>query len=349
MTILVTIGCSHTSGSMIDGRNGTSWYNKQHSFGGRLAEKYNMAHFNLGVPGGSNQYIYRSTIRFINNFMNNTNDYIFLIGWTSTNRIEMRYPENSPYTHKVVGDFLDTKYVPFTVGTNPLLYHTTELRQLDKLCPLVFYEDQLATDWAVYAYTLQNLFMNKNIKYYMFNTCHDIAVVDNNKDIIQALDKNLYYNPTDIDSSMLYWALNKGFDKTSCWHLKQDGHQAWADHLEGLLAKQGLLDNIKPNTVIPDADAVNINGKSITTADIDSILKKYRIQARIIFDQMYNKIYVLYPESDTEHVMKIKTNMINRDLAKRFGPAAKVDKFDNVFAEMDNTFLIEYFRKQNTT
>lgn len=346
MTILVTIGCSHTAGSMIDGRNGTSWYNKQHSFGGLIAEKYKMSHFSLGVPGGSNQYIYRSTIRFINNFMNDSDDYIFLIGWTSTNRIEMRYPENSNYTHKIVGDFLDTKYIPFTVGTNPALYHTTELKQLDKLCPLIFYEDQLATDWAVYAYTLQNLLKNKNIKYYMFNTCHDIPVLDDSKDIINALDKDLYYNPTDIDYSMLYWALNKGFEKTSCWHLKADGHAAWAEHLEDLLKKQGLLDNITPVTVTPNVDTVSINGKKITAADLNAILKKYKIQARIIFDSLYDKIYVLYPESDTVQVMKIKTNMINRDLNKRFESTVKVDKFDNVFAEMDDTFITEYFRKQ---
>lgn len=346
MTVLVTIGCSHTSGSMIDGKNGTSWHNKQNSFGGQLAEKYQMAHFNLGVPGGSNQYIYRATIRFINNFMHENDDYIFLIGWTSTNRVEMRYPENSTYTHKVIGDFLDTKYVPFTVGTNPLLYQTSELRQMDKLCPLIFYENQLATDWAVYAYTLQNLLKNKNIKYYMFNTCHDIPVLDDNKDIIDALDKNLYYNPTDIDSSMLYWALNKGFEKTSCWHLKQDGHTAWAAHLEKLLSDQGLLANIQPNKIVPKINAVNINGSNIKTADLEAVLKKYKIQARIIFDSMYNKIYVLYPENDTEHVMKIKTNMINRDLVKKFGSSAKVDKFDNVFAQMDDTFVTEYFRKQ---
>lgn len=349
MTILVTIGCSHSAGSMIDGRNGTSWYNKQHSFGGVIAKKYQMSHFSLGVPGGSNQYIYRSTIRFVNNFMNDSDDYIFLIGWTSTNRIEMRYPENSPYTHKVIGDFLDTKYVPFTVGTDPALYHTRELKQMDRLCPLIFYENQLESDWAVYAYTLQKLFANKKLKYYMFNTCHDLPVNKDNVDIVQALNTELYYKPTEFDDSMLYWALNKGFEKTTCWHLKADGHAAWAGHLEELLKEQGLLDNITPVTVTPSVDTININNKKINNNDLNAILKKYKIQARIILDSLYDKIYVLYPENDTEQVMKIKTNMINRDLVKRFGSNVKIDKFDNLFAEMDDTFVTEHFRKQNRT
>ena len=80
MTTLVTIGCSHTAGAMLDGRNGTSWKNKELSFGGLLAKKYNMSHYCLGVPGGSNEYIYKSTIKFINNFMHDHDDYIFLLG-----------------------------------------------------------------------------------------------------------------------------------------------------------------------------------------------------------------------------------------------------------------------------
>jgi lysophospholipase L1-like esterase len=261
----------------------------------------------------------------------------------------MRYPENSPHVHKVVGDFLDTKYVPFTVGTNPSLYHTTELKQMDKLCPLIFYEEQLATDWAVYAYTLQNLFENKKIKYYMFNTCHGIPVTEENKDIIESLNTDLYYTPDDIDHSMLYWALNKGFEKTDCWHLKADGHVAWSEHLETLIQKQGLLDNIKPVFVENTSNAINVDGISVTANDLQSILQKYKIQARVVLDSMYDKIYILYPDSDTDQIMKIKTNMINRDLAKRLKTNVRVDKFDNVFAEMDDTFIVDYFRKQNST
>lgn len=346
MTTLVTIGCSHTAGSMIDGRSGTSWFNKQHSFGGLLAKQHGINHYNLGFPGGSSQYIYRATIRFINNFMHNHDDYIFLIGWTSTNRIELRYPENSPHVHQVVGDFIDTKYVPFTVGTNTSLYHTKELKELDRLCPLLFYDNQLDSDWAVYAYTLQHIFKNNNLKYYMFNTCHELPANNDNQDIIDKLDTDFYYRPTDFDSSMLHWALNKGFEKTSCWHLKADGHAAWAEHLNTLMNKQRLFDNLSKTKVVDKSYSVRISSKVITLTDIQIIVDKYRIETRILLDSMYNRIYLLFPKKETIQSMNIKVNIINKDLIRFFGPDVKINKFDNQFNEMDDTYVTEHFRKQ---
>jgi len=347
MTTLVTIGCSHTAGSMIDGTNGTSWYNKQHSFGGLLAKKYGMKHYNLGAPGGSNQYIYRSTIRFINNFMHTNDDYIFLLGWTSTNRIELRYSDTSPYVHKMVGDFLDTKYIPFSLGTDPRLYHTAELKAMSKLSPLIFYENQLESDWAVYAYTLQQMFKHKKIKYYMFNTCHNLPINNDNKTIVEALDTNFYYKPTNFNHSMLYWGLDKGFQKTDCWHLKADGHAAWAQHLEQLMQKQNLLSNITEPKIHNNSQAITVNGKIITNNDVHSILEKYRISCRFLMDSQYDKIYILFDDNEMPQIMNVKVNIINKALIKRFGPDAKISKWDNQFNQMDDYFIIEHFRKQN--
>lgn len=345
MTTLVSIGCSHTAGSMIDGRSGTSWYNKEHSFAGLMAKKHGMTHYNLGVPGGSNQYIYRATIRFINNFMHPQDDYIFLIGWTSTMRMELRYPDKSPYHHKVIGDFLDSKYVPFTVGTDPGLYETKDLVELDKLTPLLFHEKILQHDWAVYAYTLQNLLKKKNIRYYMFNACFELPRTDRNYKIVDALDRKFYHKPTDKNSSMLHWGLKNGFEKTPCWHLKQDGHEAWADYLEKLMIPQGLFDNLTKKQVKNTTGTISVAGKKITQNDVKTIMAKYKIDGTVLLDSMYDKIYIVYSRDDTEHTMKVKTNLINRDLNKRFGPSAKIDKFDNQNQEMDETWLVDYFRK----
>lgn len=350
MTTLVTIGCSHTAGSMIDGVSGTGFYNSNHSFGGLLAKKHNMNHYQLGRPGASNQYIYRSTLHFINNYLNPNDDYIFLIGWTSTNRIELRYPEHTSDVHTSTGHFVDSKYIPFTAGTDPKLFSTREVRQLSELSPLLFYESQLESDWAVYAYTLQTVLKHHNLKYYMFNTCHELPQNNDNKNIIEQLDKDFYYEPTDFDNSMLYWALNKGFKKTKCWHLKADGHQAWMEHLEYLMNQQNLLTNInvrKYNKTIP-SNSVRIGGKTILFDDVNDILKKYRIEADIFMDTLYDKVYLLYNEDDSEKSMKIKTNMINKDLVKRFGPTSKISRFDNNHRDMDHDFLLNYFRRLNT-
>lgn len=353
MTTLVTIGCSHTAGSMIDGRTGTSWHNKHNSFGGLLAEKYKMSHYNLGVPGGSNEYIYRGTIRFINNFMHDIDDYIFLIGWTSTQRMELRYPEQSHYVHKMIGDFLDQKYIPFTLGTDPKLYHTREAKELTKFAPLLFYDKLLENDWAMYAYTLQQLFKNRNLKYYMMNTCHDLPVNDTNKLFVDNLDTNFYYNPTDFDSSMLYYALNKGYEKTECWHLKADGHLMWAEHLDELMLAQGLFDNITKPQAIPKNDSIRISGKTISRQIVQDILHKYKIDARIFMDSVYDNIYLEFPRLTKGHLAQIQINMINKDLIRKFGPTAKISKYycmenyakDFGLHESDDTFMLEHFRK----
>jgi len=345
MTTLVSIGCSHTAGAMLDGK-GTSWHNHQNSFGGLIAKKYDLPHYQMGVPGASNQYIYRSTIKFINSVLNENDDYIFLLGWTSEERIELRYPENTNHIHKVIGDCLDLKYVPFTSGTHPDLYKTQELKDMSKLAPLIFYREQLATDWAVYAYTLQKIFKHKNIKYYMFNTCYELPVNQQNKDIVENLDTNLYYRPVEQDHSMLYWAMKNGYKKTDCWHLYHDGHQAWADHLEMLMKQQGLLTNITSRMTVSSADFIDIDGVKITTDDLSIISKKYRIEARFLIDKKYKKIYVVYPEAETVHSIKNKTEIVNRYLARKFKSTIKVSVYDNEFYNENEDFLINHLRKK---
>lgn len=244
MTTLVAVGCSHVYGSALDGYGGIAMrgYNKQHCFAGLLNKKYKFNDYlNLGVPGGSNQYIMQRTSRFVLEDLDPTNDYIFLIGWTSTNRFQLRYPDSTPHKHSVETDLYDKKYIPFSLGTDLKLYHSGEVRRLSGYAPLIFDEDLLNDDWATYAYSLQQMLKLHNLKYYMFNTCHDLPVTEWNKSIIDALDTNHYYNPTDFDSSMLYWALKKGFEKTDCWHLKQDGHIAWSEFLEEKLKGLGYL------------------------------------------------------------------------------------------------------------
>lgn len=245
MTTLVAVGCSHTAGSELDDyaniiNNFT--YNKENSFAGLIAKKYNFDnYYNLGVPGGSNVYILRAISQFLLEHKQPKENYLFLVGWTSTCRIEMRYPDNTPHVHVVSTDLTDKKYIPYSMGTDLKLFHTGEARRLMGYAPLLFDEDMLNNDWATYAYSAQQIFKNNNIPYYMFNTCFDLPITDWNKSIVEKLDTTHYYNPTDFDSCMLYWGLNKGFEKTKYWHLKQDGHLAWSELLEEKLKGLGYL------------------------------------------------------------------------------------------------------------
>jgi hypothetical protein len=243
MTTLVAIGCSHTNGSALDGYAGISMkgHNREHCFAGLLAKKYGLNYYNLGLPGGSNQYIMRSISTFILEHLEPEEDYLFLIGWTSTSRFELRYLESTDHKHAVWTDLFDPKYIPFSLGTDLKLYHSGEVRRLNGYAPLIFDEDLLNDNWAAYAYSAEKMFKNNNIAYYMFNTCHGLPITDWNRPIVEALDTRYYLNPSESEYAMLNWALDKGFEKTDCWHLKHDGHQAWSEFLEQKLIVLGYL------------------------------------------------------------------------------------------------------------
>lgn len=232
MTTIVSIGCSHTHGSMIDGKNGTSIYNKTHAYGPQLAKKNNFSFYNLGLPGGSNQYIFRSTIEFLQNHINPSEEYIFLIGWTSIHRMELRYDDHQIHRHVIHADYLDTKYIPYTLGTAKELMHTWHHRKLLDYAGLFFDDIQCLDEWAGFAFGLQKILQKKKMKYLMFNTCQELQETPNNKRIIQALDTNTYIKPTDSKAYFLEWGMQNGFEKTECWHFREDAHIAWAEYLD---------------------------------------------------------------------------------------------------------------------
>lgn len=229
---IVAIGCSHTHGTMLDGKTGTTTWNRENAFGPTLAKKHGFGFYNVGLPGGSNEYIYRASIHFLNNHIQADEDYIFLVGWTSINRIEFRYNNKNSYTHETDGDFIDQKYVPFTAGTDARLFKQPLFKRLQTLTPLIFNDTKFLDEWSVQALTLQKVFENLKMKYLMFNTCQELATTKNNKKIVEGLNTRTYIDPQNEDACFLDWALNKGYKKTKCWHLMHDAHLAWADVLD---------------------------------------------------------------------------------------------------------------------
>lgn len=232
MKYLVAFGCSHTNGSMIDGVAGSSYENTQKSFGGILAKRYNYKFYNVSKPGGSNQYIHRSVIEYITHHMDKNAPQLFLINWTSRPRMETRYAEDSAELHETCGDFLDKKSVPFTVGSNPKLFHDKRYEQLQTYTPYFVDLDIEALKWATWVYSLQCILEYKNIPYIMTNTCEALPIIEHNRSIIEKINCDRYIDPFNTDSTMLQYLTNKGFAKTSCWHFREDGHLAWAAKLD---------------------------------------------------------------------------------------------------------------------
>lgn len=241
MKILVAFGCSHTHGSMIDGKDGSSEYNIRNGFPGMFAKRNGYQLINISKPGGSNQYIHRQVIEFITGHMNPAHEYLFLIGWTSSNRIELRYPDYEDHTYHTVGDYQDRKYVAFSQGTSPDVFHTDPIKKLLDFTPLFLDTSAMETKWAAYACSLQNILYSKGIPYLMHNTCTELRKNHMNNDIVHAIDTTYYPHHTNKKMCMVQYLLDKKVPKTECWHFQKEGHAMWADKLSLWANQAGLV------------------------------------------------------------------------------------------------------------
>jgi len=242
MRYLVAIGCSHTNGSMLDGTSGSSEYNIRNGFPGMIAKKFGMQLHNISKPGASNQYIHRTLFNYVCNHADFDNhEYLFLIGWTGHQRIELRYPDETAVIHQTKGDYTDHKHVPFTMGTDPGLFKTQELRRLLNYGPFVMPDVLLQERWASYALGVQSYLRNRNIPYLMHNTCDPLRRLPGTMHIIKQLDHNHYLEPTAKEGTYLEYCLSKSIKRTECWHFKEDGHAAWAEVLQTRLKHLGYV------------------------------------------------------------------------------------------------------------
>lgn len=234
---LVAIGCSHTSGSEL--YNGVSEHpeNRKLAYPKKIADKLGMDYINIAINGGSNDYIFRSTIEFINNNLRDIQNYRFLIGWTSSLRIELRFHDEDDhifFRHYDM-DFYDKKYIPITSGLTHDQVEDRGIRGIVKKHNVDLLDYVLCTDkFANYAFSLQSIFELYNIKYFMHNTIHGQEITKNNKKTVKQLIRNpRYYMPTDNTETFYFYCKDKlGFtDITKYHHHKQPAHDAWSEIL----------------------------------------------------------------------------------------------------------------------
>jgi len=237
MKTLVANGCSHTSGSELYEGLGECLENRNLSYAKKVADNLGYDYVNIAINGGSNDYIFRSTIEFINNNLKNIQDYVFLIGWTSSLRIELRYSNRNIHLFNRNSniDFYDKKYIPITPNTSISLFEDKRFGKMIQKNKDLIIEDTFCSDkFANYAFGLQSIFEAYNIKYFMFNTIHGQQKTGNNKATIKNLSKNpKYYKPLDHDDTFFFYCKDVlGYtDLTSYWHHKQDAHNAWSEIL----------------------------------------------------------------------------------------------------------------------
>ena len=236
MKTLVAIGCSHTKGAEL--YNGLAHHpeNENLSFAKYLADKLGYNYINLSLNGASNDYIFRTTTEFFTQNIENINDYAFLIGWTSCNRLEMHYHDDEDFSTYGLLELpvFDKKYIPIVAGMDTHnLQSKRWTRMVEDYMDIIINQTQGADKLSNYAFMLQNLFEKNSINYLMFNTINELYTTPSNSATIKLLNNKKYVNLYDADYAF-YWFCKKklGFnDLTKLGHHKKPAHDGWAEYL----------------------------------------------------------------------------------------------------------------------
>ena len=262
--VFISLGCSHTAGSEIDSM-GDNDEQRQKSYGAKLAEKFGYQHLNYAQCGGSNHRIFDQFCAIMADIESGYGyyapvredfNYFFLIGWTSLNRLDLRYKQEDDNEWKQAGhygDRADNKYIPATVGTNPLMLKDKEIRKAFDMA-YIYADDVIAANrLASYIFAIQNIMISSPYKYYMFNAIENFydthtsrkdlnqsynpirfpPFVGNQK-IYQNIDTRFYYKPMDKHFNYYRWCTEvKGHSPKSqtYWHLGEQAHIDWAEHI----------------------------------------------------------------------------------------------------------------------
>ena len=234
---MIIAGCSHTSGSEIDGTE-DSKYNRQYSYGNILAEKLGYTPINIAEPGSTNPTIARSVLQWFSEEYNKDEMEVFvLIGWTEVTRLEAPdtrvcpYSKFSPYGDYSASTGENFKRVNLGYPGNDAEekiviaeYHRFMARN-EKYLELISLNLVLQ---------LQYFFNSIDIDYLMCNTLHMFDKRDkHNTFYLNQIDHTKYYNIEDNTQSFYtkYKELGYKNDKAKYWHHNEIPHSLYAEEL----------------------------------------------------------------------------------------------------------------------
>jgi hypothetical protein len=245
--ILLIAGCSHTSGSEINGTE-DSVYNRQKSYGNQLAHKMGYRPINIAEPGSTNPTIARSVLQWFSEEYNQFNMEVFvLIGWTEVTRMEC--PWNRPSHYEMAAPFNDhfatsgKYFIRVNLGwegTDPeekiLIkdYHRF-MATNEKYLEIVSLNSVLQ---------MQYFFDSKNVDYLMCNTLHMFSKQDIHTSFyLKQIDESKYYNMMDNEQSFFTKYKNLGYTnpKAKYWHHDETPHAMYADELYNFIEAQNVF------------------------------------------------------------------------------------------------------------
>ena len=247
--LLVINGCSHSAGSEIPG----PWIGdgrgcRDSCFGTLVARKLGRIPVHLAYPGGSNDWIARSSAAWLadhyQEIKNEEINVMFLVHWTGAERTEYSFPDH-PHETKFIDYNHDTSYRAINIGTTNQL--SGDEGKVYQMFQTMFVENpQFWVDNKIKNIIyLQGLFKSLNIPYWFGDAFHlETTETQTFNSLIKLVDKKYFPYHNNRDMSYYWMCSNAGFknqDKTNTlWHLGGDAHKYYADWLMGELKKAGL-------------------------------------------------------------------------------------------------------------
>ena len=245
---MLIAGCSHTSGSEIDGQE-DSKYNRLHSYGGVLASMLGYEPCNMAEPGSTNATIARSVLEwFKNEYDPNEMEVFVVVGWTESARMEVPTSRTCYYECQCKDwDYFaesGRNYWRINLGWNGLDPEEQELIPRYHRF-MVENEAYLEIVSANAVLQVQYLLKSLNVDYVMCNTMHMFSDTLHNKFYIDCIDKTKYMNVSDNDAVFFWKYKNLGYEnpKAKYWHHNEIPHKLFAEELYNFIESKKHVHN----------------------------------------------------------------------------------------------------------
>ena len=239
---LLIAGCSHTSGSEIDGSE-DSIFNRQHSFGNLLAKKFGYDPINIASPGATNPTIARSIIEWFSTEYTAGDKVFVLAAWTESSRMEIPMSRITWYDqHNPCHDWFSASSRRYLRINSGYMGGTDDERELIPAYHrfMVNNETYLQITSANAVLQIQYFLKMHQVDYVMCNTMHMFTPNDYIQFYIDQIDNAKYM---DMSDSFFWKYKNSGHENTKAkyWHHGEVPHQLYADELYSFIKHDNLL------------------------------------------------------------------------------------------------------------
>ena len=246
--IMLIAGCSHAAGSEINGTE-DSIYNRQQSFGARLASKLGYRPINIASNGASNSGIARSVLKWFEKYYDkNTMDVFVLTAWTESSRLEVAANRNFFYnSSSKAADWFDPAInTYFRINFGWAGGDDEEKEMFPQYHKFMANNETMLELWSAnYVLQIQYFLKSLDIKYLMCNSMHMFTKGSAHvNEFLTLVDEKNYYNLHAGSDEAFFWKYkNLGYknEKAKYWHHDEVPHQLYADELFNFMEKNKCI------------------------------------------------------------------------------------------------------------